>query len=387
MANARILGIDAARALALLGMMATHLNSLETDAGGQSLTGFLADGRASALFATLAGVSLALGDGGPTPARPFGQMLARVAVRAVLVALVGLFLADLGTPVLVILTYYGLLFLLVAPLLRLPAPVLAGLALVWAVAGPVLSHALRRESSLESPVRSPSFEWLVSDPLGLLQALVLTGTYPAGTWLAFALAGAAVGRSRLGSRTAAAVAAIGLALTLAAAAVSRVLVDASGDALISSPSAGGPFGNGRFYGTTPTDTWWWLVIDDPHSGTPLDLIGKIGSSLLVIGVMVLATGGRRSRFWVWLWSAGSMTLTLYSLHLVMIALGVGRDGGDPGPYQAWLIQGAIVLLVGLVWRRLFRRGPLELIVAGAVDVLVPDTRRRETEAGSVSAPP
>ena len=57
-----------------------------------------------------------------------------------LVALVGFALVELKPPVAVILAYYGLLFVLATPLLRLRAPVLAAAAAVWCVAGPALSH-------------------------------------------------------------------------------------------------------------------------------------------------------------------------------------------------------------------------------------------------------
>ena len=42
-----------------------------------------------------------------------------------------------------ILPYYGLLFVLVTPLLRLRAPALGALAGVWCVLGPVVSAVLR----------------------------------------------------------------------------------------------------------------------------------------------------------------------------------------------------------------------------------------------------
>jgi uncharacterized membrane protein len=64
-APARLHGIDAARGLALLGMMATHL--LPTFESNANLTptwiGLIFSGRAAALFAVLAGVGLALSTG------------------------------------------------------------------------------------------------------------------------------------------------------------------------------------------------------------------------------------------------------------------------------------------------------------------------------------
>ena len=62
----RIAGIDAARGIALLGMMATHIFAPWT-AGTDpepNFVGLVLSGRSSALFAVLAGVGLALLTGG-----------------------------------------------------------------------------------------------------------------------------------------------------------------------------------------------------------------------------------------------------------------------------------------------------------------------------------
>src|SRR6476660_6831609 len=95
----RLAGIDAARGLALLGMMATHL--LPTFESNANLTptwiGLTFSGRAAALFAVLAGVGLALSTGKHQPFA--GPELAKarrgVALRAVVIAAVGLTLGGL----------------------------------------------------------------------------------------------------------------------------------------------------------------------------------------------------------------------------------------------------------------------------------------------------
>ena len=56
----RLVGIDVARCLALLGMVSTHVLVPVTDEGEIAWAQDLAGGRAAALFAVLAGVSLAL---------------------------------------------------------------------------------------------------------------------------------------------------------------------------------------------------------------------------------------------------------------------------------------------------------------------------------------
>ena len=80
--------------------------------------------------------------------------------------------------------------------------------------------------------------------------------------------------------------------------------------------AGGMFGN------TPTGgPWEWLLVVAPHSTTPFDLAQTIGSALLVIGALP-APGRRRCdasgvRTVAIVFGAGTMTLSLYTLHVVM----------------------------------------------------------------------
>src|SRR5690606_26499734 len=63
--DGRIVGLDVARWLALVGMIATHALRPVEASGHPTLVQSVASGRASALFAVLAGVSLALMSGGP----------------------------------------------------------------------------------------------------------------------------------------------------------------------------------------------------------------------------------------------------------------------------------------------------------------------------------
>ena len=104
-------------------MVATHILASRSPAGEETVAHLVAGGRASALFAVLAGVTLALGSGGRTPfrGRDLGIAAAGLAARAVLVALIGLWLGGLESGLAIILTYYGVLFLLGLPFLALRA--------------------------------------------------------------------------------------------------------------------------------------------------------------------------------------------------------------------------------------------------------------------------
>lgn len=349
---ARLAGVDAARALALVGMIATHTLVLSDD-GEPTVTALVAEGRASALFALLAGVGVALSTGGPR--RPRGRLApaAGLAVRGVLVGLIGLLLVELDPPVLVILAFYGLLFLVAIPLIGLSAPVLAAGAVVACVATPVVSHLLRPGPATIPPEAGVT---ALADPSWLLRHLAVDGFYPVLTWTTYLLAGMAVGRLDL-RRPAVAwwLLGGGAAVAVLAAGLSDVLVAAAGPALDPERL------EDRFYGTAPTDTWWWLAVDAPHSGAPLDLAGTTGAALAVLGAMLLLA--RRWPAVTWLPAAvGAVPLTLYVTHAVALA---GHPATGDGRAAVFVAHVAGAAVIGVAVRLTGWRGPLEAVVSGA----------------------
>jgi hypothetical protein len=368
--------VDVARALALLGMMSVHLLP-EVQDGGRLTPAFLVSaGRASALFAVLAGVGLALATGGHRPRlRPRGPVTAATLTRAVLVTLVGLALATLNPPVAVILANYGLLFAVACVALGARPRGLLLTAAAWVVTAPMADHVLRQHLPA-GPGDQPSFATL-GRPVEMLTHLVLTGYYPVLLWAPYVLVGLALGRLRLGDRaTAARVALAGLVIASAARVGSDVLLRARGwDALVRS----GPLdvlqpwlgldqlqARGQ-YGVPPTTSWWWQAVASPHTGTAFDLAATIGSALVVLGVCLLladaaartTSAGLAPTRWLVgvLAAAGSMTLTLYSLHVVaadQLAVGSVVDPAHRGRLLAAHIAAA--LLLAAAWKSPWRRG-------------------------------
>jgi uncharacterized membrane protein len=361
--RSRLAGVDAARAVALAGMATVHIFPVVNPDNTETVAGAIAAGRASALFAVLAGVGVALSTGGdrpPPPGRAHAAAAAGLLVRGLLVAVVGLALVELDPPVAVILAYYGLLFALATPLLRLRTPVLAGLAAAWCVLGPVASHVLRAGRKAW-PGDQPGFAAL-ADPGDLLRELTLTGYYPVLPWLTYLLAGLAVGRADLRSpRVAAGLLGGGAALAAAAAAGSALLLGPGGGAAVL-----GPGRNVEWYGTVPTGTWWWLAVEAPHTGTPFDLAHTTGTALAVIGAMLLLARAVPALVWP-LAAVGAMPLTLYTLHVTALALYPPEAARADGVTLGTLLGVHLVtaLILGTVLRGLGRRGPLEAVVGAA----------------------
>ncbi len=367
--TSRLRGVDAARGTALVGMMAVHVLP-DVGPDGQPSTAYLiASGRAAALFAVLAGVGLALLSGGAAPmsGAPLAAMRRQTSVRAVVLLALGLLLGSLPTPVAVILPYYALLFCCALPFLGLSAPRLAALAAGWALVAPILSHALRIVLPTRTP-GNPSIDAL-ADPLDLLRNLTLTGYYPVLPWMAYLLAGLAVGRLALRSvRVATGLLLGGSALALLAASSSSLLLGPLGGyarLLASIPDRDVAFANGLdvaletgLYGTTPTTSPWWLAVAAPHSSTPLDLLHTIGTALAVLGLMLLVAQVA-SRLLVPIAAAGSMTLTLYFIH----AAALGTPLGPTDPAQLLAVHVAAALVLATAWRATLGRGPLERLTA------------------------
>ncbi len=294
-----------------------------------------------------------------------GTALALV-VRAVLIGLLGLWLGDADSGVAVILAYYALFFVLAVPWLRAGPRVLLVSAAVVAAVVPFVAQALRDDLP-ERDVASPVLDDL-TEPLQLLSELLVTGYYPATSWIAYLLLGMAVARLGLqGTRAALRLVAAGGLLALAAHGLSALLLGPLGGhdriaeqvRLPPGVDIEDAVGEGRF-GAVPTTTRWWLATDAPHSTTPLDLAATAGSALVVLGLALLLVAAVPLVLHP-LAAAGSMPLSLYAAHVTLLG---ATDTDDPAQYY-WL-QVLVALLLAVLWRRAVGRGPLETVVALAV---------------------
>jgi hypothetical protein len=362
----RLIGLDVARCLALLGMVATHVLDERTPAGDLTTAQWLAGGRASALFAVLAGVSLALMTREPLRGRPLALRTAGIAARALLIGLLGLLLGGLDTGIAVILTYYGVLFVLGLPFTFLGVRALLPLTVAWVALAPVVSHLVRPHLP-ERGFDSPTFEQL-ADPGQLLSELLLTGYYPVVPWLAYLLAGLVLGRLDLRDPALLGGLALGgLSVALLATQVSRTFAD---------PARAADNATGMFGVTPPDGDWSWLLLVAPHSATPFDLAQTIGSAVLVIALCLLAERllpRPANAALAVLFGAGTATLTLYSLHVVMRTEAVW----PPEEPSTYVLHVVVLLAIGATLRLLRLRGPLESVASLPVRL----ARRSATPAG------
>jgi len=277
----------------------------------------------------------------------------------------------------IILGFYGVYFLLALPLVRLSARTLAIIAAAFALVAPQLAFGL---NSLLTPSVQQSIN--TYDPLrhlsevGVLD-LLLTGFYPALTWMSFVLAGMALGRLDLSRGTVQKrLAALGATLTAAAYGMSLLL---AGKGALRSLAEGGSSSGGS--GSVPLDSGSVpdggsfpdmpassLLAAGPHSGTTFDIIGSVGIAILVIvgATVALDRLPRLRRLAKPVIAVGTMSLTAYVGHfLAQTALSTPAGTGTQQSWLPLIMYVLAAVLFAAVWSRFFRRGPLEYLLNAA----------------------
>lgn len=344
----RVAGVDLARGLAVIGMVAAHLLWLdEFDLADAATWAAVVDGRSSIVFATLAGVSIGLVTGATTPLPPAQMRVARsrLAVRAGMLWLLGIWLIATGVPVYVILPAYAILFLLAVPLVALRARTLFAIAAVVAVVMPFV----------QVPLDDLAF-WRT--PTGTLVSSAIGWNYPFPVWIAFVVAGLAVARCGI-LRTR-------VQLWMIAGGSTLALVGYGLDA------AAGP----DAVATGPT-YWEAVWTAEPHSSGLLEVIGSGGFAIALIGLCALAC--RTVLTWVVLplRAVGAMPLTAYTAQILLwaaaslVLLGTTRDLRAFRDLEPFLPMTAMLVIACTTWALLVGRGPLEWLVDRVAKLAVP----------------
>ncbi|MBP1240895.1 hypothetical protein ABID92_001288 [Frigoribacterium sp. PvP120] len=412
----RVMGVDVARGVAVIGMIGAHVGVTQAFRWGDVSTWTdLVHGRSSLLFALVAGISIALLTGGrtvPAPERLLRLRLLLVGRGAVVFAL-GVALELLGTGIAVILTLYGVLFVAVVPFLRWRRRHLLITAALLALVGPFALTVLG---------------YVAVDAYGPGIDLVLFGSYPVTVWLALLLTGLAIGRSDLLSRrTALRLLVVGVALCAVGYGVAgltgRSAASSSGSSSSSSYEEGVTVPGGDLDLTdwtcwsspdyvdcypdsadvsgssestvsfTPTDAGTGAVeqlgvlaeilpdsgvvdavVDaSPHSGGSAEIVGSGGFAMAIVGGALLLSRPLR---WVLLPVAalGSMPLSAYAAHVVVIAVTLGAAGTAPDD-ALWVVLSLSLLVASTLWVQVVGRGPLERLAAAGARAMAGDPRR------------
>ncbi|WP_285028556.1 heparan-alpha-glucosaminide N-acetyltransferase domain-containing protein [Plantibacter sp. ME-Dv--P-122b] len=390
--RARLIGIDIARFIAILGMVTEHV--WPRVPGEPWSIRDLAAGNASTLFAVLGGVSIILATQSAVDrGHPRGAYRSLIA-RSLAIIVIGLTLGLLPAPAINVLVYFGVAMLFAVPFLRAPSWLIGTAVAVLAVGGGILTAWSR--IGMDALQEYASISWLdLGQPLSALRGVLVTGTYPVVTWLTYLLIGMLVGRSLLRQRTARTpitIASIGLLAAAAAMIIATALYTLVGrDALLAlTPGLARQLPPGftvdavfRSAGMgAAAFRWPDLLLDSPHTGTLFDIGRGAGVALLVIGITTLLSKPLSVPVLAPIRRAGAAPLTSYTFHLIvltvlLVAAGTGQDTTwTYGPVAFGANLGAI-LVVGGCLALLRRRGPLETLVSAVSRSAAGGGRRRE----------
>lgn len=368
----RVIGVDLARGLAMIGMFGAHLHvARELTVADPSTWLALVHGRSAILFALLAGVSVALVTGGPRPISgpAVVDFRLRTFVRAAMLFAVAGVLTSLGTPVAIILESYAMLFVLLLLALGWSAMRLWTAVAVLSVLGPVLTFAARGVLM--------ALDLYPEGSVGLLFGQF----YPVATWIVFPLAGLAIGRTDLRSL------AVQLRL-LGAGSLAALLGYGAGHLsselaarapwLGSQPGVGEAEGSGSFVvvegprsvvgsswidrlAEVPASVLSSSVGAEPHSGTPFEVLGSGGFVIAVLGLCLLATRSWGRFPLAPVAALGSLSLTVYSVHVVAIWAMREAYWADQS-LRHFAIFTVLALLAATAWRLALGKGPLERLI-------------------------
>lgn len=337
------------------------LSTIPTTFAGEIYS--VTQGRASVLFALLAGIAVTLASGGAgrfgkdqtakdtqedgknyVPARSPGKLL----LRAALLLPLGLWLQRLDHGALVILQYYALYFVLAAALLDASSRVLFRGAAAALIGGPMVYLLF----ATGVPAWFEAGPATLSDPAAkVARDLVISGDYPLITWAAPLLLGMWLGRLDLGSALVQKrLLAGGAAMALAAAAASH-----AAPGLLASQITTGP---------RNPQIQEFLFTGEPHSQSILWMASALGSACLVLGAALVLAASLPRAAWP-LEATGQLALSVYVTHLIAIDLTGGlldrTQVLDAVAAVAAFMAAAAVFSV--LWRIFAKRGPLETLLA------------------------
>lgn len=386
----RISGIDAARGLAILGMLATHLYPLATHHAGPdgisapspTRIGLAFAGNSSTLFALLAGVSITLIS--RSSRATAGSARQRIMLRALVILVIGLILGELNTNIAIILVHYSLLFLIALFFIHLSTRALAWWAAGWILLVPFLNGLLARFMQLQAGGTeiyvhdwrlwvNPSFTTLLESPGIFTWDLLFSGYYPVLVFTGFLIVGMVIGRLDLSKlTTAVALAATGLGIGFLSRWAGWVWsTDPTRAERIQYVTQNNPqeyeaglLTGSNFSGYLLQGDPAWFGLAVPHTGAPLDVWGTAGIGLGVLGICLLLSNllrGKLGYLLLPLTGPGSIPLTIYTAHVVAVHV-VGPEPTFISPTNLLITHWLVAIVVGIIFRGLGRRGPLEWIM-------------------------
>lgn len=349
----RIIGIDIARALAIIGMIIVNFKVVMGDQGTGSLKTIASffDGKAAATFVVLAGVGLALMTNTPLQNNDPEKIKAvriKVIKRALLLFFIGLSYLTIWPAD--ILHFYGIYFLVALLFLTSSKKTILWSAIAMIVLYPILFSFWNYETGWDFATLEYHGFWTIK---GFLRNLFYNGFHPVLPWTAFMLFGVWFGKQDLKKETF-------IRKALRFSSLSFLSIQLLSWASIS------------WFTHRNQDVSSEINIllgTDPMPPLPLYMLSGVTFAITVISLCILA-GNRfpSSKVLQALNKTGQLALTFYILHVV-VGMGV-LDAIAPDRMGTYSIQFSLMYALAFsllciafatIWRKYQKSGPLEYV--------------------------
>ena len=339
----RLIGLDIARYLAFVGMVLVNFDIVMSH-GVQSNEGFFNEfigqlqGRASATFVVLAGIGLGL-----SSFKKESQTVNTIVKRSIFLLILGLlnmtiFEGD-------ILHYYAFYFLFGVFLLPFGNRALILVISILNLVFFSMMLFIDYESGWNFEELTYSGFWTID---GFTRNLFFNGFHPVFPWLGFFLLGMLMSRVLLKKRQ--------VQITMISWGLIAIIFSEIMSFIISGYAI-------------PTDSeLQFLFMTDSMPPMPLYFLAASGSALLIIGLCLLVSEKfKESKIYSLIAPAGTQTLTLYVLHII-VGLGfidaIGFTGTQTSSqaFVAAIIFCILGTIFAFTWSKWFRRGIFESLM-------------------------
>ena len=349
--NKRIIGLDVARAIAIVGMIMVNFKVVLGNGKPDWLANFasIIDGKFSAVFVVLAGVGIGLMSRGKETAEAQAEVKMRLLKRAAFLFILGLVFylvwpAD-------ILHYYGVYMLITVFVLYASPRLILLLATVLILGYFVLISAFDYEQAWNFETFEYAGFWTIK---GFVRNLLFNGFHPVIPWVSFMLFGLWLGRQDLQNG-------FFVRKIFRLSGIMYLLIQLSSIGILklfSGVSAEEFELVNAMFGTSPMPPM------------PVYMFNGLSFAVFIISGSILFSSRYIQHRWVQiLASMGRMALTIYVLHVV---LGIGVFGESIGQGKPAMSLGfslvyalsfsVLCVLISDFWLRKYKHGPLEWVM-------------------------
>jgi uncharacterized membrane protein YeiB len=355
----RIIGIDVARALAVIGMILVNFKVVFGDNGQSWVKAFagIFDGKAAATFVVLAGIGLALMTNSAIKNNDQVKLKVvriRILKRAIFLFFVGISYISIWPAD--ILHFYGIYMAIVLVILtcKQKTILISGISLI--IAYPVLMTVLNYESGWDFNTLAYHDFWTFK---GFLRNLFFNGFHPAVPWTAFMFFGYWFGKQDLhNNKFGKKIFWISTLLFISIQVVSKITIK-----VLSERNQETALELTEIFGTQPMPL------------LPIYMFNGIAIAFSIISACILIAKKFENSFIIDAFNkTGQLALTFYAAH-VIVGMGIIEilNPSKMGNYSVEfsvvyaIVFSLLCMLFAVIWRKHYNAGPLEWVMRKLTD--------------------